>query len=107
MGSRLDSFQNDMSSPVQTDVCDVCENLAQRCDHLQQQITACMQDDIEISDRIWNVLRQRVDDRLGDELKKLILGTLQAAITPMASFVEERIMAVEKKVEFLGSSDVT
>ena len=54
-----------------------------------------------------NDISSAVDKALGDNLKETILGTLQAAITPLAEFVAEKITKLEGKLANIEDDGTT
>ena len=46
----------------------------------------------------WKAAEKRFEDRFNGDVKELVLGTLQHAITPLAEFVTERILKLENRL---------
>ena len=84
-------------------------NLQERCEksfrELDEKTLRLETDELQLLHQIWSDLRLRVDVKLGVEAQDIILGALQAAITPLAESVTRKMVNLEVRVDTLTSSD--
>ena len=102
LGKRVDSLDDDDADHLldclpqhghdpSEQILSSLGDLREKIHHLESGYNARFENE-------WEQLSQRIDNRLNGDIKDLMLGTLQSAITPFAEFTAERILTLEKRL---------
>lgn len=73
--------------------------LAEAVSNISEKVSRLEREETSLLQHSGNDLALGTDNKIDDRFKEIILGTVRAAVTPMAEFVTERILRLEAKLQ--------